>query len=591
MSEVNGETTPLVTAKNGGDEREVAAREDEMALPWPATFDRSISLLARPHLGAAFVKHATESLHLPPHGLRRNRSLKELNRGYNTPDPQGPPITVKSSQSGVEYDAFHMGIKKIQSLDWRLKLYPPTSKDLEAQKHSEHLMEKTYTDNDYNPRGDENEHVDAHATGNGDKSSFGQCVFNMANTLMGVGMLGLPFVFGSVGWYGGIFVLLLFSAITWWTSILIGRELNGNPQPTHKHYGKDPGEVAISLYKPLTSFPGIAREAFGQRGTIALSSVLYFELFSSLSIFFVMLGDHMHTLFPQTSTSMHMVFVAFLLSIPTVLLKTPRLLSYMSVVGTASTIAVVLAVLAAAVIEGDIAAEVAEGKDQLPQSLVTGQQYHTNWKLSGLPLASGIVAYCFSGHAIVPSLYSSMSQPRDFEKMMTVAYAIVLLACGTVAVSGYYMFGSEVEDQITLSLEMADIRGAEKAMTVLVFLMILTAFSKFSLFMFPLALGVEEIIAPWMPTDHAMEASYALIKVVLILLSLCVALFVPSFGFLCSLIGLICTVIVSIIFPAAAHLKLFGPQLRTWEKVVDWLFVIGGALFAIIGTVATVSST
>jgi len=74
MSEVNGETTPLVTAKNGGDEREVAAREDEMALPWPATFDRSISLLARPHLGAAFVKHATESLHLPPHGLRRNVS-------------------------------------------------------------------------------------------------------------------------------------------------------------------------------------------------------------------------------------------------------------------------------------------------------------------------------------------------------------------------------------------------------------------------------------------------------------------------------------------------------------------------------------
>jgi len=38
------------------------------------------------------------------------------------------------------------------------------------------------------------------------KSSFLQCTFNMANILMGVGMLGLPFVFKSAGFIGGLCV-------------------------------------------------------------------------------------------------------------------------------------------------------------------------------------------------------------------------------------------------------------------------------------------------------------------------------------------------------------------------------------------------
>ena len=45
------------------------------------------------------------------------------------------------------------------------------------------------------------------------KSTFGQCMFNMANILMGVGMLGLPFLFKRAGWFGGLFVTILFSFV------------------------------------------------------------------------------------------------------------------------------------------------------------------------------------------------------------------------------------------------------------------------------------------------------------------------------------------------------------------------------------------
>ena len=179
-----------------------------------------------------------------------------------------------------------------------------------------------------------------------------------------------------------------------------------------------------------------------------------------------------------------------------------------------------------------------------------------------------------------------MRRPQDFEKMIDVTYTVVLVSCLLVAISGYYMFGDDVEDQITVSLGEAS-ANSSIFMTGLTWLMIMTAISKFTLTMFPLALGFEEMLTNVLPSDLAMEMVDSLVKISLILLSLAVAVFFPSFSFLCSLVGLICAMIVSVIFPTVAHLKLFGPQLSTLEKTIDWVFIIAGSIVALVGTVAT----
>lgn len=177
-----------------------------------------------------------------------------------------------------------------------------------------------------------------------------------------------------------------------------------------------------------------------------------------------------------------------------------------------------------------------------------------------------------------------MQKPQEFERMIDLTYGIVLVSCILVASSGYYMFGSDVEDQITISLEQ---ESDGILISGLTWLMILTAISKFTLTMFPLALGFEEMLTGILPSDLAMELVDSMVKIVLIFLALAVAIFFPSFSFLCSLVGLICTMIVSVIFPALAHLKLFGTSLSTLDKIVDWCLVAFGTLVAIVGTAAT----
>jgi len=605
-------TTTSENASPAGSETTALAQTlwEEMNHPWPSTFQRSISILASPGVpakDAALFTKSPEPGSTPLAFAHRDN----LRRGFYTPN-QG--TVIPPFRTGEQGDASHAGIMgttskltKVKSLDFKLdpsnvrKVQVQQQKKVrEAQEYRAKILKEHDAQDSVKSPGYGREMAStrmkkqqkqAAAVAGPDKhdakATFTQCAFNLCNILMGVGLLGLPFVFKSAGWYGGSFCLVIFGFITWRTSILIGRELNGDPRPSH-YFDDSPFKSPLPpgsgpearMLPPITSFPDIARVAFGDAGCYVLATILYFELFSCICVFFVTIGDHLHQLFPTIPASYHMAVVAALSMIPTILLRTPKLLSYLSMVGTVATIAVVLSVFSAALGEGEVAETVA-----LAEGIQDARPYHIGWRTEGLALAFGLVAYCFSGHAIVPSIYTSMAKPQEFERMVTVSFVTVILACFVVAMSGYYMFGSVVEDQVTLSLEQSAKGGI--AMKLLTWLMILTAFSKTTLTMFPLALGIEEIVTPYLTSQRMVDAADTSIKMVLTGLALLVSLYVPSFSFLCALVGMICTMSVSVIFPAAAHLKMFGPRLTLTEKILDSLFVFVGFLMAIVGTIVT----
>ena len=260
-------------------------------------------------------------------------------------------------------------------------------------------------------------------------------------------------------------------------------------------------------------------------------------------------------------------------------------MSYLSLVGTIATIFVVLAVVLSFIQEGDITEQLALSFDS--ESVQSAETYHSSWNISGLTVAFGLVAFCFSGHAIVPSIYASMEHPHQFERVVDVSFMIVVAACMAIGLSGYTMFGDFVLDQITLSLTQNS--SAVLLMKILTWLMILTAFSKLTLTMFPLAMGFEEIIAPYISSDSSMLVVGALIKVVLLFGALAVAIYVPSFSALCSMVGMVCTMGVSVIFPAGAYLKLFWPKLSMMERYLYSFFVMIGIVMAVVGTAIEMS--
>jgi vesicular inhibitory amino acid transporter len=451
------ENSPLMPPSESGESTNSESQLwEEMNRPWPSTFERSISLLASPIQPRIDVEKFTKS---PKAGA-------------------SPMALARRSDFEMErtHDNFQLGVSKVHSLD-----YSTTPEYLDSV--TEEQQRKAMKAKEYRAQILKNQgkgkgkagakKIDDMPPKDG-KATFSQCIFNFVNILMGVGLLGLPYVFKKGGWLGGSLCLFLFSAAAWRTSILIGRELNGDPRPCHYFHDSPykslllPGSAANArMLPPTTSFPDIARTSFGDGGTILIAVILYFELFICICVLLVAMGDHLHKLFPTIPFNAHTTVVAFISLVPTVLLKTPALLSYLSMVGTISTGVLVAAVILSYVFEGDMTEEIAER-----EGIVDGGPYHEVWDPSGIAIALGMVSYCFSGHAIVPAIYTTMEKPQEFEQMVTVSFIIVVFSCFSMAFSGYIMFGSLVDEEVTLSLE--EHSKAELVMKAVTWLMVLT---------------------------------------------------------------------------------------------------------------------
>ncbi|GLJ50693.1 hypothetical protein SUGI_1080040 [Cryptomeria japonica] len=259
--------------------------------------------------------------------------------------------------------------------------------------------------------------------GNSEGSSFIRASINGMNVLAGVGILSTPYALFNGGWMG-ISILFLFALICCYTGVLLKRCMDVNTQ--------------------IRSYPDIAHTAFGQTGRIVVSILLYLELYSFAVEFLILEGDNLAQLFPKMAMSIagksldaHQSFVllAALIILPTVWLRNLSLLSYISAGGVVASVVVVLAVAWVGMFDG------------------VGFHHHGNlWNLNGLPTVIGLYAFCYSGHAVFPNIYSSMKDRQQFSSVMILCFIVCTFLYGSIAVLGYLMFGNELLSQVTLNL-------------------------------------------------------------------------------------------------------------------------------------------
>lgn len=137
--------------------------------------------------------------------------------------------------------------------------------------------------------------------------------------------------------------------------------------------------------------------------------MLYLELYSVSIEFLILEGDNLAQLFPNASLTIGSKFFgpqevfavcAALCMLPTVWLRELRFLSYVSAGGVFASLFVVSAV-------GWI-------------GVVDGVGFHHRGSLvhlHGLPVAVGLYSFCYCGHSVFPSIYSSMQDRKKFSSV------------------------------------------------------------------------------------------------------------------------------------------------------------------------------
>ncbi|EFJ23618.1 hypothetical protein SELMODRAFT_33314, partial [Selaginella moellendorffii] len=381
--------------------------------------------------------------------------------------------------------------------------------------------------------------------------------------LPGLGMLSCPYSLHNGGWLG-LIVLFSCGAIFCYTAYILARCL-----------GSKPG---------TSTFQQVGALAFGRTGRIFVAAIVDLEILGTLVGFTISLRDNLVRIFPHAGVHLPWLELAptqflpiagVLAVLPIIWVRDLSWLSYVSLGGIATYLIIVLGVLWAGIVDGI--------------------GFHHSIALvnpTKLAEVAGLYAFCYSGHVILPRIYSSMKDPSQYPKVAALSFSIATLIYAVVAIAGATMFGSSIQSQVTLSLP------KELAVAKLVlFLMVLIPLTKYALVVNTLAVHMESLIpsppslsgggggggGAWRSWSSVSVRS-AIMAVVLLL-----ALAVPAFETTVALIGSGISVTTCVILPAIFFVKIFGARgAPRHELTLTVIFGVAGVVLGIVGTVSSI---
>ncbi|XP_007032545.2 PREDICTED: vacuolar amino acid transporter 1 isoform X1 [Theobroma cacao] len=391
-------------------------------------------------------------------------------------------------------------------------------------------------------------HVDIHTQG---ATSFFKTCFNGLNALSGVGILSIPYALASGGWLSLIFLFAIATA-AFYSGLLIQRCMDADSN--------------------IRTYPDIGEHAFGNKGRLIVSVFMYIELYLVATGFLILEGDNLQKLFPNVDFEVAgltvggkqgFIIIVALIILPSVWLDNLSLLSYVSASG----------VLASAVILGSIIWTAAfDG--------IGFQQRGTLLNWDGIPTAVSLYAFCYCAHPVFPTLYTSMKKRHQFSNVLVICFVLCTLSYASMAIFGYLMFGSDVQSQITLNLPTNKLSSRVAIYTTLV-----NPISKYALMVTPIVNATKT----WFPYHCNKRFLSLFVGTTLMISTVLVALAVPFFGSLMSLVGAFLSITASIIIPCLCYLKISGTYQRFGcEMVAIGLIILMGVAVVIFGTYTSV---
>ncbi|GJN27382.1 hypothetical protein PR202_gb15402 [Eleusine coracana subsp. coracana] len=393
-------------------------------------------------------------------------------------------------------------------------------------------------------------------------ASFVQTCLNGLNALSGVGLLSVPYALAEGGWLS-LALLAAVAAICWYTGLLLQRCMSSDPS--------------------IRTYPDIGDRAFGRAGRLLVSAFMYAELYLVAIGFLILDGDNLAKLFPGArvvlplpgtmelaGNRLFVVLVAVAVA-PTTWVRGLGALAYVSATGVFASVVIVLAVLWVGAVDG-------VGFDGPGTEVL---------KPAGIPTALGLYTFCFCGHAVFPTLYTSMKDKPRFPKMLATCFVLCTLNYGSMAILGYLMYGAGVESQVTLNLP-----AARLSSKLAIFTTLINPLSKYALVITPIAAAIEDRImvvrggadaAATCRRGNNGSVSVA-VRTMLVLSTVAVALAVPFFGYLMALVGSLLSVGACMLLPCACYVRLFGPPRRAAEAAAVVAIVALGSMVVVTGT-------
>ncbi|KAI9827015.1 MAG: hypothetical protein M1826_006494 [Phylliscum demangeonii] len=257
------------------------------------------------------------------------------------------------------------------------------------------------------------------------KSGMRSAFMNMANSIIGAGIIGQPYAFRQAGLATGVVLLLALTVTVDWTIRLI---------------------VVNSKLSGADSFQGTVEHCFGRAGLIAISLAQWMFAFGGMVAFCIIIGDSIPHVLAALFPSLHRLPVLWLLTnryaviVIFVMAVSYPLSLYRDIakLAKASTLALLsMVVILVAVITQGIRVP-SDRRGHYGTSLLTMND--------GVFQAIGVISFDHNSLLI----YGSLQKPTldRFARVTHLSTGISMAACLSMALAGFLTFGDQTQGNI-----------------------------------------------------------------------------------------------------------------------------------------------
>ncbi|PRQ20722.1 putative amino acid transporter, transmembrane domain-containing protein [Rosa chinensis] len=397
------------------------------------------------------------------------------------------------------------------------------------------------------------------------KAKWYYSAFHNVTAVVGAGVLGLPYAMSQIGWVPGMIVLILSWLITFYSfwqlielhEIVPGKRFDRYPELGQHCFGPKLGYWIVMPQQLIVQ--------------VASGIVYCVTGGKSLKKFFELLwpvwGDYRTT-----------YFILFFICLQFGISQAPNFNSLKGVSLLAALMSIGYASIAfvASTIQGVNHREnVTYG---IRSSTLAGQIFDL---LNGC----GTIAFAFAGHSVALEIQATIpSTPEKPSKHamwkgVVVAYVVVAFCYLSVSLSGYWAYGSHVEDDVLISLDKPAWLIA--AANFMVFIHVIGSYQIFSM---PVFDQIEQYLVenrgftPGLPLRIIARSLY-------VAAAGFVAMCIPFFGGLLGLFGGLVFASTSFFMPCIMWIVTQKPKTFSFHWIFSWISIVIGVLLAVLSPI------
>ncbi|KAK3343735.1 transmembrane amino acid transporter [Lasiosphaeria hispida] len=381
------------------------------------------------------------------------------------------------------------------------------------------------------------------------KSGMRMAFMNMANSIIGAGIIGQPYAFRQAGLLAGVVLLVVLTVVVDWTICLI---------------------VVNSKLSGASSFQGTVEKCFGRTGLIAISVAQWAFAFGGMVAFGVIVGDSiphvLRAVWPGLSempvlgllADRRVVIVVFTMSVsyPLALYRDIAKLAKASTLALISMGVIVVTV----VVQGILAPAESRGSLNTWNLLVIND---------GIFQAIGVISFAFVCHHNSLLIYGSLETPTidRFSKVTHFSTGVSMLACMLLALAGFLTFGDKTVGNVLNNLP------ADNTMVNVARL----CFGLNMLTTLPLEAFVcrEVMLNYYFPGEPFNMNLHLIFTTSLVVSAMTLSLLTCDLGTVFELVGATSAAAMAYILPPLCYIKLTK---RSWKTYLAWCIVVFGCL-------------